>query len=126
MPYFTGKLAFITGGSSGIGLETAILLASQGCSLVLFARGREKLDEACRKISALAAPSPRVNSLSMDVANNTDVQQKIKIAVEKFGVPDILINCAGVGTGDYFENISAIHWIKIWYMPRCYFLCIIQ
>ncbi len=106
MAYFSNKLAFITGGSSGIGLATANLLAAQGCRLVLFARGQKMLDEACRSIKTHTDASQGVNAVSMDVADNTDVQQKIKTAVEKFGVPDILINSAGVGSGDYFENIS--------------------
>ena len=42
----------------------------------------------------------------MDVADHHDVQQKIKTAVEKFGIPDILINCAGVSSAGCFENIS--------------------
>ena len=42
----------------------------------------------------------------MDVADDADVQQKIQTAVDTFGVPDILINSAGIGSGDYFENIS--------------------
>jgi len=42
----------------------------------------------------------------MDVSDNDDVRQKIETAVETFGIPDILINSAGIGTGDYFENIS--------------------
>ena len=106
MSGFSNKLAFITGGSGGIGLATAHLLAAQGCRLVLFARGRKMLDEACRSIKTHTDASPGVNAVSMDVADNEDVQQKIRLAVEKFGVPDILINSAGVGSGDYFENIS--------------------
>ena len=107
MAYFSKKLAFITGGSSGIGLSTANLLVSQGCNLVLFARGQKMLDEACKTIKIhMDKTSPSVNNVSMDVADNIDVQQQIKIAVERFGIPDILINSAGIGTGDYFENIS--------------------
>ncbi len=107
MAYFSNKLAFITGGSSGIGLETACLLASQGCNLVLIARGKPLLDKACKTIEArIDKTAQNVNAISMDVANNNDVHQKIKNAVEKFGTPDILINSAGIGTADYFENIS--------------------
>jgi NAD(P)-dependent dehydrogenase (short-subunit alcohol dehydrogenase family) len=107
MSGFSNKLAFMTGGSSGIGLATANLLAAQGCNLVLFARGQKMLDEACKTVKTkMKSSSQKVNAVSMDVADNDDVQQKIKLAVEKFGVPDILINSAGVGSGDYFENIS--------------------
>ncbi len=107
MDYFNNKLAFITGGSSGIGFETACLLASRGCNLVLFARGQAGLDTACREIQLRTAnSSQRIHSLPMDVADNDDVRQKINHAIDRFGVPDMLINSAGIGTGDYFENIS--------------------
>jgi 3-dehydrosphinganine reductase len=65
------------------------------------------LDEARKAIEThIDKTSQSVNVLTMDVADNTDVRQKIKTAVENFGIPDILINSAGVGSGDYFENIS--------------------
>lgn len=107
MAHFSSKLAFIIGGSSGIGLATANLLAAHGCNLVLFARGQKMLEEACKTIKTrMKESSQRVNAVPMDVANNDDVQQKIKIAVEKFGTPNFLINCAGVSSAGRFENIS--------------------
>jgi short-subunit dehydrogenase len=107
MGYFSNKLIFITGGSSGIGLETAKLLASRGSRLVLIARNQKLLDQACLAINDhIKEKTQFVRSLSLDVADNDAVQQTIRAAVGKFGIPDILINCAGVGTGDYFENIS--------------------
>jgi short-subunit dehydrogenase len=107
MAFFSGKRAYITGGSSGIGLETARLLAAQGCSLVLFARKQVGLDQARLELEKKTIdPDQRIHTVSMDVADNEDVRLKIKTAVDQFGVPDILINSAGIGTADYFENIS--------------------
>lgn len=107
MAYFSGKRAYITGGSSGIGLDTARRLVSEGCSLVLFARKQAGLDKARKDLEAgILDQSQRIDTMAMDVADNEDVRQKIKAAVTEFGVPDILINSAGIGTADYFENIS--------------------
>ncbi len=107
MSFFDGKCVFITGGSSGIGLETAHLLAARGCRLVLMARGQAGLDEACSRIRAQAGGvDVSVDTVSLDVADNDDVQKKIKDAVNRFGLPDILINSAGIGKAGYFENLS--------------------
>ncbi|MFP4446234.1 MAG: SDR family oxidoreductase [Desulfosudaceae bacterium] len=106
MSEINGKLAYITGGSSGIGLETAFLLAAGGCGLVLFARNRDKLEEACREIRRKVPGHGLVAAVSLDVADNDNVQQQVAAAVQAHGIPDILINSAGIGTADYFENIT--------------------
>lgn len=114
MAAFSNKLAFITGGSSGIGLETAMLLASRGCGIVLFARGQAGLDNACKRVAARAVDAlQKIDTVSMDVADNDDVMQKIKSAVDRFGTPDILINSAGVGYANYFENIPYERFDKV-------------
>jgi short-subunit dehydrogenase len=101
------KLVFITGGSSGIGFATAKLLASKGCDLVLFARGKEMLDKAIADLQQQRVnSSQRFHGLSMDVADPEGVKLGMKSAIEQFGTPEILINSAGISSGDYFENIT--------------------
>lgn len=104
--YFEGKIVFITGGSSGIGLAVANILAGEGCNLVLFARGEKRLEGVCDFLLKKTGTSKIIEYLPMDVSDNDDVIKKIGEAVEKYGTPDILINSAGVGIGDYFENID--------------------
>jgi len=107
MAYFSDQLAFITGGSSGIGLETARQLAAQGCSLVLIARGDTMLTQACQMIrSGLDERRQKIHWISIDVSDHQDVEQKFRFAVQKFGTPNLLINSAGIGAADYFENTT--------------------
>jgi 3-dehydrosphinganine reductase len=104
---FQNRLVFITGGSSGIGLETARLLSAKGAHLVLFARNSDRLFTACQEVTLARRTSrQRVAAISVDVSDSDDVQTKMKQAVAQFGPPDILIHSAGIIRTDYFENIS--------------------
>lgn len=108
MQNFSGKLVFITGGSSGIGFETARILASSGARVAIFGRDILKLQRAQDTISKTPGVLDRAAySLAMDVSDPVDVRQKIKKAVEECGIPDILINSAGIGHSDLFENIES-------------------
>ena len=107
MEYFKGKRIYITGGSSGIGLDAATRLASMGSHVAIFARNVEKLEAARNMIEQAAASQEQsVYALSMDVTDNSDVEVKCGQAVSEFGPPDILINSAGIGYANYFEEIS--------------------
>ncbi len=100
------QTVYITGGSSGIGLALAKHLSLQGADIVLFARGREGLEKA---VEAVAKTSPHHNKIlpvTMDISSNKSVQTALSEAANKVGMPDLVINSAGVGKGDYFENIS--------------------
>lgn len=107
MDRFSGKRAFITGGSSGIGLEAARALASRGAHVAVFARDPRRLDSALGRIeAALASRDQRFYRLSMDVSDHEDVEEKTARAVREFGAPDILIHSAGIGHAGYFEDTS--------------------
>jgi 3-dehydrosphinganine reductase len=107
MNQFNGKRVFVTGGSSGIGLEAARQLASSGAHVAIFARNQQRLETARESIAAAGISKDQsFYSLSMDVSKNTDVDEKIQLAVSEFGTPDILIHSAGVGDAGYFEDAS--------------------
>jgi len=88
-----GKVAVVTGASSGIGRAIAITLANRGASVIGLARRRRLLDEL---LSELAGPSPESETRCCDVAD-TDSFRKVLAAIEsERGRIDILINDAGV------------------------------
>ena len=107
MKDFSNKLVYITGGSSGIGLDTARLLSSLRADIAIFARNKDRLDQARKDIERhRLSPDQKIHSMQVDVADNDDVQEKMKEAIIQFGIPDIVITSAGIGQADLFENIS--------------------
>jgi len=107
MGRFAGKRIYITGGSSGIGLETARQVAAQGGHVVIIARNPEKLEAARQELEGLKINSEQmVAAVSLDVADNDAVQSTLRATAEAFGPPDILVANAGTSFADRFENIS--------------------
>jgi NAD(P)-dependent dehydrogenase (short-subunit alcohol dehydrogenase family) len=88
-----GEVALITGGSSGLGLEMARVLAGEGCRLVICARGAEELERAREDLEARGA---EVLAVTCDVGNEDEVRQMVTEAIDRFGSVDILICNAGV------------------------------
>ncbi len=104
---FAQKFALVTGGSSGIGLATAKLLAAQGASVWLIARDAEKLKSALQVVEAARQdPGQRFGTTSVDVADEKQVGAAIHQIVESVGVPDIIINSAGATYPGYAQEIS--------------------
>ncbi len=104
---FEGKNVYITGGSSGIGLAAAELLAGRGANVIIFARGKERLEEALERITARKKnDGQRFAYRQLDISDREAVDKVMAGAVKEFGPPDILINSAGRALPDYFENIT--------------------
>jgi short-subunit dehydrogenase len=101
------KTAFITGGSSGIGLAIAKALAAKNCHVVIIARDIEKLEAAIQKIEAhKTADQQKITYYSCDTSDYPQVKNIFENAIWENGEPDILVNCAGIAQPNYFENIT--------------------
>ncbi|MBD7914420.1 SDR family oxidoreductase [Clostridium sp. Sa3CUN1] len=88
-----GKVAVVTGASSGMGKSIALLYAKEGASVVVVARRKEKLDE----LVEISKNYPgKIIAMQGDVSIKEDNERMINLAVENFGRVDILVNNAGV------------------------------
>lgn len=90
-----GRVAVITGASSGLGVEFARALAEAGADVSLGARRVERLEDTCEQVRARGRKALAVGT---DVAEPEDCQHLIDATMAEFGRVDILVNNAGVGT----------------------------
>jgi short-subunit dehydrogenase len=105
MKSYQGKTVYITGGSSGIGLAAARQFAAAGANVAIFSRDQKKLDAALASIQAAkVSDAQKFVAEALDVGNNVDVEAKLPALARDFGVPDILVNCAGTVWCNYLEE----------------------
>jgi NAD(P)-dependent dehydrogenase (short-subunit alcohol dehydrogenase family) len=102
-----GRVAVITGGSSGIGAEMAAALARAGARVVLVARDPERLDAAADGIRACGGQAAWV---SADLAERPSVARAADEAERAFGPLDILVNCAGINLRPPMAALSVRDW----------------
>ena len=100
--YFDNKVIIVTGASSGIGLATARLFASQGSKVVMAARSIEKLEQ----LRAEMAEPDNVMCVRTDVSVEKDCKNLIEETVKRFGRIDILVNNAGISMRAMFIDLD--------------------
>lgn len=106
----TDKIAFVTGGSKGIGREIAQRLALEGCDVVITARNPEDLQRTAEELSQ--ETGRRVVAQAGDMSVSADVDRCVQAAIDELGRIDILVTCAGSSPGGLLEELSDEQWMQ--------------
>ena len=101
-----GKVAVVTGASSGIGKAIATKLSDYGCKVVLSSRSTEKLQEISDRLKTESMVA------EMDVSNTESVISAFKKIKTEYNKIDILVNCAGVMPLTYLKNRHLDEWLE--------------
>lgn len=99
-----GKVALITGGSRGIGLESAVTFALEGAKVAICARDEEQLMAAADHIRHLS--KSEALTIAADVTKPEDCIRAVTETVSRYGRLDILVNNAGTAAAKPFELID--------------------
>ena len=102
-----GRVAVVTGGSSGIGRAIASALSGAGARVVLVARGQAGLDATAE---TLRAAGGSVGCVRADLSDRAAIAAAADQAADLFGDPDILVNCAGVNIRPPLPELTEADW----------------
>ncbi|PWJ94961.1 NADP-dependent 3-hydroxy acid dehydrogenase YdfG [Mesorhizobium loti] len=98
-----GKIALVTGASSGIGMATALALAAQGAVVAIAARRRQRLDDLAKRIRDVGGEALAIGA---DIADEEQATAMVSRVLESYGRLDMLFNVAGVGVAAPFQNTT--------------------
>jgi NADP-dependent 3-hydroxy acid dehydrogenase YdfG len=101
------KVVAVTGASSGIGEATALLLAERGAKVVLGARGTERLKALADRILRAGGEADYART---DVKRREDLSGLVKLACERYGKLDVLVNNAGIGPISPLDELRVDEW----------------
>lgn len=108
---YNNKLAFITGGSEGIGRSIALELVKSGAHVVITSRSLAKLEATLKDLEAVRqSPLQRMGMAAFDLTDFAATQKNFSDLVQKYGVPDFLINCAGYARPGYIDQLGMEHY----------------
>ncbi len=104
---FEGKIALVTGASSGIGKAAAQRLAAEGAKVTVTARRKERLDSL---VEAIASAGGTAHAIEADLTSADDRERLVKEAIRHFGGLDVLVNAAGIIAFGTIEDTSLEDW----------------
>jgi NAD(P)-dependent dehydrogenase (short-subunit alcohol dehydrogenase family) len=103
----TGKVAVVTGASSGLGADAARAYAQAGADVALLARRKDKLDQV---VSEITATGRKALAVQCDVSKEDSVKAAVEEVLARFGKADILLNNAGIAKGGSVETLTTEEW----------------
>lgn len=118
-----GRVALITGGGTGIGRATALVLAEHGADVVLAGRRPDPLESTAKEVIMMGR---RALAVSADVTAADACRALVDGAVSEFGRLDVLVNCAGGAEtksilrwpDDDFENVVDLNFKAVWHLSK--------
>ena len=106
-----GQKAMVTGANSGIGRAVAVALGHAGADVVVnYVVNPEEAEEVCEEIRHCGSSA---KAIMADVADEQQVQDMFKVAVDTFGTIDILVNNAGIQRDAPFDEMTLAQWRKV-------------
>lgn len=119
----SGKVALVTGASSGLGRQFAICLAEQGANVAIVARRKERLEEVKKEVEAYGV---KCVAVPCDVTHTDQIQNAVNIVSQEFGRIDILINNAAAGfatpaietTDEIWQNVMNTNVNGVFFFAR--------
>jgi NAD(P)-dependent dehydrogenase (short-subunit alcohol dehydrogenase family) len=106
-PRFTGKVAVVTGGASGIGLATTRRLVSEGAQVVVGDLDASALEPVAKELGDAVA------TVTGDVSSEADVERLVGTAVERFGRLDVAFANAGIGSIARLVDLDVAEWSRV-------------
>ena len=103
----SGRVAFVTGASQGIGRTCALRLAKDGAAVAVAARNKEKLDELVAEITAAGG---KAAAFPLDVADEEQVKATVKETLAQLGKIEILVNNAGITRDQLVMRMKRADW----------------
>jgi 3-oxoacyl-[acyl-carrier protein] reductase len=103
----SGRIAFVTGASQGIGRACALKLATAGAIVAVAARNQDKLNELVNEITTAGG---KAAAYALDVTDEDQVKSTIKAATAQFGKVDILVNNAGITRDQLVMRMKRADW----------------
>lgn len=110
MENLEGKVAFITGGTKGIGYGIAESFLNEGISVCITGRRKETVDLAAKQLLTLSKKDAKVIGVEADVRKYEDQKSALSKTVEAFGKIDILVANAGVGHFATIDELTIEQW----------------